>query len=165
MRLYAYAAAAADPRGLQVIVAGGGGARASAGMARVDDALPVLGVGESKALRACVSLLSMSQMPAESRTDAGDRQTGAIKCAAARRRHHCAVDEALAHGWARGAREQTTSWTESPNVPAPGSRSGISRRRQLGACCHRPRGRYGATSRADESAAGRAVAAAITAAI
>ncbi|WP_281422887.1 5-(carboxyamino)imidazole ribonucleotide mutase [Sphingomonas yunnanensis] len=62
-RLYDYASSAAG-RGLQVIVAGAGGAAHLPGMAASMTHLPVLGVPvESKALKGMDSLLSIVQMP------------------------------------------------------------------------------------------------------
>ncbi len=62
--LFEYAAAAAG-RGLQVIVAGAGGAAHLPGMTAAKTHLPVLGVPvESKALHGMDSLLSIAQMPA-----------------------------------------------------------------------------------------------------
>lgn len=62
-RLYDYATAAAS-RGLQVIIAGAGGAAHLPGMAAAMTHLPVLGVPvESKALKGVDSLLSIVQMP------------------------------------------------------------------------------------------------------
>jgi len=59
-----YATGAAD-RGLQVIIAGAGGAAHLPGMTAAQTRLPVLGVPvESKALSGMDSLLSMVQMPA-----------------------------------------------------------------------------------------------------
>jgi 5-(carboxyamino)imidazole ribonucleotide mutase len=63
-RLYEYAAGAA-PRGIQVIIAGAGGAAHLPGMTAAMTRLPVLGVPvESKALGGMDSLLSIVQMPA-----------------------------------------------------------------------------------------------------
>lgn len=63
-RLYDYARQAAG-RGLQVIIAGAGGAAHLPGMAAAMTALPVLGVPvESKTLKGIDSLLSIVQMPA-----------------------------------------------------------------------------------------------------
>lgn len=63
-RLYNYAQTAAD-RGLQVIIAGAGGAAHLPGMTAAMTRLPVLGVPvESKALSGQDSLLSIVQMPA-----------------------------------------------------------------------------------------------------
>src|SRR6266545_3860132 len=62
--LFEYAGAAAA-RGLEVIIAGAGGAAHLPGMAAAKTALPVLGVPvESKALKGLDSLLSIVQMPA-----------------------------------------------------------------------------------------------------
>lgn len=63
-RLYEYAATAAE-RGLQVIIAGAGGAAHLPGMAASMTTLPVLGVPvRSKSLDGLDSLLSIAQMPA-----------------------------------------------------------------------------------------------------
>ncbi|CAI8294989.1 MAG: N5-carboxyaminoimidazole ribonucleotide mutase [Opitutia bacterium UBA7350] len=63
-RLYEYAEAA-ESRGLQVIIAGAGGAAHLPGMTASLTALPVLGVPvQSKALSGQDSLLSIVQMPA-----------------------------------------------------------------------------------------------------
>jgi len=62
-RLYAYAENA-KTRGLQVIIAGAGGAAHLPGMAAAMTTLPVFGVPiESKALSGMDSLLSIAQMP------------------------------------------------------------------------------------------------------
>jgi 5-(carboxyamino)imidazole ribonucleotide mutase len=62
--LFEYAATA-EARGLQVIIAGAGGAAHLPGMAAAKTVLPVLGVPvESKALHGLDSLLSIVQMPA-----------------------------------------------------------------------------------------------------
>jgi len=58
-------AAGAEARGIEVIIAGAGGAAHLPGMTAAKTTLPVLGVPvESKALRGLDSLLSMVQMPA-----------------------------------------------------------------------------------------------------
>src|SRR5437763_17104779 len=58
-------AAAAESRGLKVLIAGAGGAAHLAGVMAAKTLLPVLGVPiESKALHGMDSLLSMVQMPA-----------------------------------------------------------------------------------------------------
>ena len=58
-------ASTAEERGLQVIIAGAGGAAHLPGMTAAKTALPVLGVPvESKALKGLDSLLSIVQMPA-----------------------------------------------------------------------------------------------------
>ncbi len=62
--LFSYAASA-EERGLEVIIAGAGGAAHLPGMAASKTGLPVLGVPvESKALKGIDSLLSIAQMPA-----------------------------------------------------------------------------------------------------
>lgn len=62
-KLFAYASSAAS-RGLEVIIAGAGGAAHLPGMAASKTALPVLGVPvESKVLRGVDSVLSILQMP------------------------------------------------------------------------------------------------------
>ena len=62
--LFSYAAEA-EGRGLEVIIAGAGGAAHLPGMAAAKTVLPVLGVPvESKALHGMDSLLSIVQMPA-----------------------------------------------------------------------------------------------------
>ncbi len=62
--LFEYAAGA-EERGLQVLIAGAGGAAHLPGMAAAKTLLPVLGVPvESKALQGMDSLLSIVQMPA-----------------------------------------------------------------------------------------------------
>jgi len=63
-RMFEYAAQAAS-RGLQVIIAGAGGAAHLPGMVAAKTVLPVLGVPvQSKALNGLDSLLSIVQMPA-----------------------------------------------------------------------------------------------------
>jgi 5-(carboxyamino)imidazole ribonucleotide mutase len=62
-KLYEYASTAAS-RGLQVIIAGAGGAAHLPGMTAAMTSLPVLGVPvQSKALNGLDSLLSIAQMP------------------------------------------------------------------------------------------------------
>ena len=62
--LFEYAESALD-RGLQLIIAGAGGAAHLPGMTAAKTSLPVLGVPiESKALQGVDSLLSIAQMPA-----------------------------------------------------------------------------------------------------
>lgn len=63
-KLYRYAESAAR-RGLQVVIAGAGGAAHLPGMTAAITALPVLGVPvESRTLKGLDSLLSIAQMPA-----------------------------------------------------------------------------------------------------
>jgi 5-(carboxyamino)imidazole ribonucleotide mutase len=62
--LFKYASSAAS-RGLEVLIAGAGGAAHLPGMAASKTVLPVLGVPvESRALKGLDSLLSIAQMPA-----------------------------------------------------------------------------------------------------
>jgi 5-(carboxyamino)imidazole ribonucleotide mutase len=62
--LFEYASSA-ESRGLEVIIAGAGGAAHLPGMTAAKTVLPVLGVPvESKALKGMDSLLSIAQMPA-----------------------------------------------------------------------------------------------------
>src|SRR5437868_15475449 len=62
--LFAYAGSA-EERGLEVIIAGAGGAAHLPGMAAAKTTLPVLGVPvESRALKGLDSLLAIVQMPA-----------------------------------------------------------------------------------------------------
>ena len=62
-KLFAYASSAAE-RGIEVIIAGAGGAAHLPGMVAAKTALPVLGVPvQSKALNGMDSLLSIVQMP------------------------------------------------------------------------------------------------------
>ncbi len=62
--LFEYASSA-EKRGIEVIIAGAGGAAHLPGMTASKTSLPVLGVPvESKALKGLDSLLSMAQMPA-----------------------------------------------------------------------------------------------------
>lgn len=64
-QLMAEYATAAEQRGLQVIIAGAGGAAHLPGMVAAHTSLPVLGVPvESKSLHGLDSLLSIVQMPA-----------------------------------------------------------------------------------------------------
>ncbi len=63
--LMAEAAASAEGRGIEVIIAGAGGAAHLPGMTAAHTTLPVLGVPvESRALKGLDSLLSIVQMPA-----------------------------------------------------------------------------------------------------
>ena len=63
-KLFQYAEQA-EPKGLEVIIAGAGGAAHLPGMAAAKTAIPVLGVPvQSKALNGMDSLLSIVQMPA-----------------------------------------------------------------------------------------------------
>lgn len=95
-------AAAAEGRGIEVIIAGAGGAAHLPGMAASKTSLPVLGVPvESKALHGMDSLLSIVQMPAgiPVATFAIGRAgavNAALHAAAILARAHPAIREALA---------------------------------------------------------------------
>src|SRR6202795_2083974 len=65
-KLLAEYASTAEERGIEVIIAGAGGAAHLPGMAAAHTVLPVLGVPiESRAMKGMDSLLSIVQMPAE----------------------------------------------------------------------------------------------------
>jgi 5-(carboxyamino)imidazole ribonucleotide mutase len=77
-------ASSAEARGLQVIIAGAGGAAHLPGMVAANTLLPVLGVPvESHALKGLDSLLSIVQMPGDSGGHAGDRESGRAERGAA----------------------------------------------------------------------------------
>jgi 5-(carboxyamino)imidazole ribonucleotide mutase len=114
-RLYDYAAAAAA-RGLQVIIAGAGGAAHLPGMAAAMTRLPVLGVPvESKALGGVDSLLSIVQMPGGVPVGTlAIGRPGAINAGLLAAGILALADPALAErldGWRR---EQTDAVDESP---------------------------------------------------
>ena len=107
--LFEYASSAKE-RGLEVIVAGAGGAAHLPGMTAAKTALPVIGVPvESKALSGLDSLLSIVQMPAGVPVaavaigDAGARNAGLLAATILAGRH-AAIEQALA-----GYRERQTA--------------------------------------------------------
>ena len=109
--LFEYASTAAE-RGLQVIVAGAGGAAHLPGMTAAKTHLPVLGVPvESKALKGMDSLLSIAQMPAG--VPVGTLAIGRAG----------AVNAALLRRLDRGARrprpQRPAAWSTAPRRPAP----------------------------------------------
>jgi 5-(carboxyamino)imidazole ribonucleotide mutase len=114
-RLYDYAAAAAG-RGLQVIVAGAGGAAHLPGMAAAMTRLPVLGVPvESKALGGVDSLLSIVQMPGGVPVGTlAIGKAGAINAGLLAAGILALADPALAERLEAWRREQTDSVGESP---------------------------------------------------
>ena len=78
--LFEYAESA-ESRGLEVIIAGAGGAAHLPGMTAAKTSLPVLGVPvESKSLKGIDSLLSIVQMPGDSRRYARHRQSRRGQC-------------------------------------------------------------------------------------
>lgn len=114
-RLYDYAKGAAA-RGLQVIIAGAGGAAHLPGMAASMTRLPVLGVPiESKTLAGLDSLLSIAQMPAGVPVgtlaigNAGAANAGLLAAAILAN-----TDEALARRLDAWRAKQTESVSESP---------------------------------------------------
>ena len=119
-RLFAYAKSARE-RGLQVIVAGAGGAAHLPGMVASLTTLPVLGVPiESKSLSGLDSLLSIVQMPGGIPVgtlaigNAGAKNAGILAASIV-----ALKDEALAGRLERWRREQTDSVAETPVDPSP----------------------------------------------
>ena len=114
-RLFRYAREAED-RGLEVLIAGAGGAAHLPGMLAAITLLPVLGVPvESKTLRGVDSLLSIVQMPrgvpvGTLAIGASGAANAAILAAAILGRKHAAIRAALA----RFRQAQTDAVGESP---------------------------------------------------
>jgi 5-(carboxyamino)imidazole ribonucleotide mutase len=113
-------AGAAQKRGLQVIIAGAGGAAHLPGMAAAFTTLPVLGVPvESHALKGLDSLLSIAQMPAGIPVG-----TLAIGVPGAKNAALLAVsilalhNERLRHAW-ETYREKQTRTVRAQKLPAP----------------------------------------------
>jgi 5-(carboxyamino)imidazole ribonucleotide mutase len=119
--LFEYAGAA-EGRGLEVIIAGAGGAAHLPGMTAAKTTLPVLGVPvESKALHGMDSLLSIVQMPAGVPVGAlaigpAGATNAALLAASILGNRHPEVREALK----RHRQEQTASVIASPD-PRRGS--------------------------------------------
>ena len=114
--LFEYASTAAE-RGLQVIIAGAGGAAHLPGMTAAKTHLPVLGVPvESKALKGMDSLLSIVQMPAgvpgRARWRSGARAPSTPRCS--RPRSSRCGDAAFASGCRRFRAAQTRSRARAP---------------------------------------------------
>jgi 5-(carboxyamino)imidazole ribonucleotide mutase len=114
-RLYEYAEGAAA-RGLQVVIAGAGGAAHLPGMAASMTRLPVLGVPvETKALSGLDSLLSIVQMPGGVPVGTlAIGKAGAINAALLAAGILALADPALADRLDSWRREQTDSVAESP---------------------------------------------------
>ena len=114
-RLFAYGREA-EGRGLEVIIAGAGGAAHLPGMLAAITILPVLGVPvESRALKGMDSLLSIVQMPrgipvGTLAIGASGAANAALLAAAILARKHPAIREALA----RFRQNQTDAVGESP---------------------------------------------------
>ena len=120
-RLYDYAASA-QQRGLQIIIAGAGGAAHLPGMAAAMTALPVLGVPiESKALKGMDSLLSIVQMPAGIPVGTlAIGKPGAINAALLAAAILANADEQLAARLDEFRAAQTQSVAETPGFQTPG---------------------------------------------
>jgi 5-(carboxyamino)imidazole ribonucleotide mutase len=133
-------ASKAESRGLQVIIAGAGGAAHLPGMTAAKTLLPVLGVPvESKALRGVDSLLSIVQMPAGVPVATfAIGKAGAINAALFAAQILALKDGAVRAALARQRDEQTMAVLERPDprVPpdaeesAPGSLSTIDSERR-----------------------------------
>ena len=114
-RLYDYAHSARE-RGLQLIIAGAGGAAHLPGMTASMTALPVLGVPiESQALKGIDSLLSIVQMPAGVPVGTlAIGRPGAINAALLAAAILANGDEALAQRLQQWREQQTGSVVEAP---------------------------------------------------
>jgi 5-(carboxyamino)imidazole ribonucleotide mutase len=117
--LFEYAATAAE-RGLQVLIAGAGGAAHLPGMAAAKTALPVLGVPvESRALRGVDSLLSIVQMPAGIPVGTlAIGRAGAVNAALLAASILARTDDALRERLARFRAEQTDAVLADPDPAA-----------------------------------------------
>lgn len=115
-RLYRYAAAA-QSRGLKVIIAGAGGAAHLPGMAASMTTLPVLGVPvESQALKGMDSLLSIVQMPGGIPVGTlAIGKAGAINAALLAASILALSDKKLAGRLADWRKRQTASVAEAPS--------------------------------------------------
>ncbi len=114
--LFEYAAGA-EERGLQVLIAGAGGAAHLPGMAAAKTILPVLGVPvESKALQGMDSLLSIVQMPAGVPVGTlAIGRAGAINAALLAAAIVARSDEGVRERLARFRAEQTQSVLAQPD--------------------------------------------------
>lgn len=125
--LFEYASAAED-RGLEVIIAGAGGAAHLPGMTASKTAIPVLGVPvESKALKGLDSLLSIVQMPGG--VPVGTLAIGragavnaALLAAAILGNKHPKIREAL-HRYRAGQTSRVLDDSD-PRLPPPGAPRG-----------------------------------------
>jgi 5-(carboxyamino)imidazole ribonucleotide mutase len=114
--LFEYAASA-EERGLQVLIAGAGGAAHLPGMAAAKSALPVLGVPvESKTLKGMDSLLSIVQMPAGVPVGTlAIGRAGAVNAALLAAAIVARSDEGLRERLARWRAEQTQAVLDAPD--------------------------------------------------
>ena len=119
-RLYLYAESAAA-RGLEVIIAGAGGAAHLPGMTAAMTHLPVLGVPvESKALSGMDSLLSIVQMPAGVPVGTlAIGRSGAVNAALLAASILALSDEALSRRLQNWRARQTEAVAEAPVDEAP----------------------------------------------
>ena len=117
--LFEYAALA-EARGLQVLIAGAGGAAHLPGMAAAKTALPVLGVPvESKTLKGMDSLLSIVQMPAGIPVGTlAIGQAGAVNAALLAAAIVARSDEGVRERLARRRAEQTQAVLDAPDPAA-----------------------------------------------
>ena len=115
-RLMEYAGSA-EERGLQVLIAGAGGAAHLPGMAASKTALPVLGVPvESKTLKGMDSLLSIVQMPAGVPVGTlAIGRAGAVNAALLAAAIVARSDEGVRERLARWRAEQTDAVHASPD--------------------------------------------------
>ena len=117
--LFEYAASA-EERGLQVLIAGAGGAAHLPGMAAAKTALPVLGVPvESKTLKGMDSLLSIVQMPAGVPVGTlAIGRAGAVNAALLAAAIVARSDEGVRERLARWRAEQTQAVLDAPDPAA-----------------------------------------------
>jgi 5-(carboxyamino)imidazole ribonucleotide mutase len=110
-------AASAEERGLQVLIAGAGGAAHLPGMAAAKTALPVLGVPvESKTLKGMDSLLSIVQMPAGVPVGTlAIGRAGAVNAALLAAANVARSDEGVRERLARWRAEQTQAVLDAPD--------------------------------------------------
>src|SRR5580698_6342566 len=113
--LFKYAAGA-EKRGIQVIIAGAGGAAHLPGMTAAKTCLPVLGVPvESKTLQGIDSLLSIAQMPAGIPVGTlAIGKAGAVNAALLSIAVLALGDAKLARKWVVWRKAQTASIAETP---------------------------------------------------
>ncbi len=105
-KLFTYAESA-EERGLQVVIAGAGGAAHLPGMTASKTILPVLGVPvESKALQGLDSLLSIAQMPA-------GVPVGTLAVGRAGAVNAALLAAAIVARWDEGVRERLAAFRES----------------------------------------------------
>jgi 5-(carboxyamino)imidazole ribonucleotide mutase len=118
-RLFDYAGSA-EARGLQVLIAGAGGAAHLPGMAAAKTNLPVLGVPvESKTLKGMDSLLSIVQMPAGIPVGTlAIGRAGAVNAALLAAAIVARSDEGVRERLARWRAEQTEAVLANPDPSA-----------------------------------------------